>query len=168
MSDVEPDTALLLKASAGNWITDENPRHSPISWTGLMQRQFVIIGTGGSHDYLKDSTANQRFWSIRTPPQRQLTLEEARLLNRLRALPADTFDKLLAAANSSLRHARRRHGSIVTDEDPPCDGIHDTGATPLCLCTRCFPYGREARSALDEREDGEVPPDENLGHPETA
>lgn len=53
-----------------------------------------------------------------------------------------------------------------TDDDPPCDGNHDTATSLLSLCTRCFPYGRDAQKALDEREDSAIQQDEDQDYQE--
>lgn len=57
-----------------------------------------------------------------------------------------------------LEHAMK---TATADEDPPCDGLHDTQASPVHLCTRCFPCDTAAQRGRDERADDEVPQDED-------
>jgi predicted P-loop ATPase len=126
------DAVRRLAEIAGKWIVDTNdaPATKPYKHRSLRSlRHFVFVGTSGSHDYLKDSTGNQRFWSVYTPT----------------TVPADDTN---------------------TDDDPPCDGIHDTDTSLLSHCTRCFPYGRDAQRDLDEREDNAVQQDEDQDYQE--
>jgi hypothetical protein len=115
-------------------------------------KHFTFIGTSGSLDYLKDSTGNQPFWPVHpssTVSVKPLTPEERGLLDKLLTLTAG--------------HPDPKH-------DPSCDGIHDTSAPPLHLCTRCFPYERDVQRALDpseDAEDDEAPQDEGQEHQET-
>lgn len=151
---MEIDTARLLEETASKWITDKDGVPAADNWPKDVRnlRHFVIVGTGGSYDYLKDSTANQRFWPVSAPLTAHvgpLAPEVARLL----ALSAE--DPILVLPKPAQ--------SADTDEDPPCDGVHDTGASPLYLCTRCFPYGQRAQRDLDESEDDEVQQDARPG-----
>ena len=54
-----------------------------------------------------------------------------------------------------------------TDDNPPCDGNHDTAASLLSSCTRCFPYGRATQRDLDERENDTAPQDEDQDYQES-
>jgi len=77
---VNPKTDTIEGLSTGKWVVEDgelNPLtpHESEPFNRLIEssehrakriarRHFVIIGTSGSHDYLEDSTAEQRFWSI--------------------------------------------------------------------------------------------------------
>ena len=105
MSTEKPDmTRLLGEITASKWIVeDDAPKKRLPPWGARIPRHFVIIGTSGSHDYLKDTTGGQRFWPIsgttrtpapnetRTPP----TLQEAELVKRLLALTPDVPVRVL-------------------------------------------------------------------------
>lgn len=133
MSAGETDVARRLVELGGTWIVDTNDARvtKPNKQIPRNLRHFTIVGTSGSHDYLKDSTSNQRFWSVYTPT----------------TTPADADD-------------------TNTEADPPCDGNHDTGASLLYPCTRCFPYGPDSQRNLDEREDSTIWQDEDQDYQE--
>lgn len=125
------DTVRRLVEITGVWIVDTND--APATklyerWSAPIPRHFKIVGTSGSHDYLKGS-GNQRFWSVYTPT----------------TVPADVTN---------------------TDDDPPCDGNHDTTTSLLSPCTRCFPYGRDTQRDMDEREDSELQQDSDQDYQE--
>jgi hypothetical protein len=128
MSDTQIDTARFLETVAGKWIVAPSEK----GLTPKLQHR-VIIGTGGSYDYLKDSTNDKRFWRLT-----QISV------------PLD------------LRHTA---SDTAAEEDPPCDGIHNTRESRHALCTRCFPYGQNLQD-VDDREDAEVCPDNNQEHQE--
>jgi hypothetical protein len=97
-------------------------------------RSFVIIGTSGSHDYLKDPTGDRRYWPVRvsssTGPEvaelaegTQLSPEERTLLNDLIVSRPWVHDPK----------------PIVVDEGGLCDGLHDEGSPEHYLCSRCYP-----------------------------
>lgn len=68
MSTVKTDTPHLLEEI--KWIIEDSERNAAPPKEHLSpggKRHFVIIGTSGSHDYLKDSTGNQRFWPVKVP-----------------------------------------------------------------------------------------------------
>ncbi len=95
--------------------------------TAGAKRPFVVIGTSGSHDYLKDGTGDRRYWRVgdlEAGPTAPISPEDRVRLDALIALGGDAM----------------------------CDGIHDAEAPPQYLCTRCFPEGREDPS--EQEDDG--------------
>jgi hypothetical protein len=123
-----------LAENTGKWIVDTNNVPAIKHYEHRNRRtprQFVIIGTSGSRDYLEDSTSNQPFWPVYTPT----------------TTPTDDTN---------------------TDDDPPCDGSHDTDTSLLFPCTRCFPYGRDTQRNLDEREDNAIQQDEDQDYQEPS
>lgn len=66
MSAEKPGTAYLLKEiTAGKWILESvTPKERLSPKDVQMPSHFVIVGTSGSYDYLKDSTNCQRFWHL--------------------------------------------------------------------------------------------------------
>lgn len=94
--------------------------------TAEAKKPLVVIGTSGSHDYLKDSTGNKRFWPVGEPSEAGgapiSPEDEARL-------------KAYLAASGPLNIIL----SNADDEACDCDGLHDEGAPAQYLCTRCFP-----------------------------
>jgi hypothetical protein len=99
------------------------------------KRSFVIIGTSGSPDYLKDTTGDRRFWPVTVPPPDLATLRVDR-------------DKLWAEAAEFWADGVE----FVPVEVPVCDGLHDEGAPVQYLCSRCFP---DLRGDLSESQDDE-------------
>ncbi len=90
------------------------------------KRPFVMIGTSGSHDYLRDTSGDRRYWGVREPSTvsgKPLSLEARSLIDRL------------VAASSGFVEPKL----IATDEEAVCDGVHDASASLQYLCTRCFP-----------------------------
>ena len=85
-------------------------------------KKLVVIGTSGSHDYLKDTTGGRRYWPVRVPAE----LGAEPLLPEERAV----VDKLVAMSSGA---------ALASDDEAVCDGIHDEGAPSHYLCTRCFP-----------------------------
>jgi hypothetical protein len=41
----------------------------------IKRKPFVIIGTSGSHDYLKDTTGGRRFWPVAVPVGKPLPID---------------------------------------------------------------------------------------------
>jgi len=105
--------------------------------TTAAKRPLVVIGTSGSHDYLKDTTGEKRFWPVREPSSG--VVEPVSPEDRAR------LDAYLAATSGSVVVA-----TVAAGEGDACDGIHDEGAPLLYLCTRCFP---DLRGDLPAQED---------------
>jgi len=98
-------------------------------------RPFVIIGTSGSTDYLKDTTGDRRYWPV-SPPRNSIP-------------PAD--DGFMAAMA----------GKWLVEADEICDGLHDEGAPAHHLCSRCFPDLQADLGEHDEEDYGAVRRDES-------
>lgn len=105
------------------------------------KRPFVMIGTSGAHDYLRDMSGDRRFWAGREPstvPGEPLSPEDRSLIDRLVAASSRPVEPKLTAA----------------DEETTCDGVHDETSPPQYLCSRCFPDLR-GDLAADEADDDE-------------
>jgi len=95
--------------------------------TADAKRPLVVIGTSGSHDYLKDGTGDRRYWLVGDPA------------------PGP-------AAPISPEDRARLDALIALGQEAGCDGIHDADAPPQYLCSRCFPEGREDLSLQEDDE----------------
>lgn len=103
------------------------------------KRPFVVIGTSGSTDYLKDATDDRRFWPVRVEPSTgPLSQEDRAIVDRLVAL----------------------HLEPIGADEEACDGIHDDGAPAMYLCTRCFPGLGGDLARIDEEDDCRDEPEE--------
>ena len=107
----------------------------------LKDKRLVVIGTSGSHDYLKDTTGDRRFWPVRVPS----APSEAPLSPEDRAV----IDKLVATSGKWIVEPK----PSSTGNEAACDGIHDEGAPTQYLCTRCFPDGGDLATHEDVTQD---------------
>jgi hypothetical protein len=101
------------------------------------KRPFVIIGTSGSTDYLKDTTGDRRYWPVSTGRVEDPPIDRARADADARAFMESTVGKRLV------------EGSAM------CDGLHDEGAPAHYLCSRCFPDPRTDLGAHDGQDESE-------------
>jgi len=54
--------------AAGKWITEGDTSQERLPpKERRTPRHFLIVGTSGSHDYLKDPMDNRRFWPLSEP-----------------------------------------------------------------------------------------------------
>lgn len=112
------------------------------------RKPFVVIGTSGSHDYLKDATGDRRYWPVQVPAtaaQRPLSPEDRAIV-----------DKFVAASGKWIVEPPV---PAVGDDEGACDGIHDEGAPPHYLCTRCFPDLRRDLGTHEDVDEGDVSQD---------
>lgn len=105
---------------------------------------MVIIGTSGSHDYLKDVSADRRFWPVSAasadiPP---VSPEDRAIVQEFVEVTGGTW---------------------LGEAGVVCDGLHDEEAPAIYLCTRCFPdpvlLGGDL-STCDEQDDYRDEPEE--------
>ena len=81
---------------------------------------LVLIGTSGSDDYLKSTASDRRFWPVTACGSESGDVD------------ARDVDAVRAYVELTPRFE-------IPETYEPCDGIHDEGAPPEHLCTRCFP-----------------------------
>jgi len=129
--DTDDVRRFLEATTAGKWLVEDKNVVAAAAVPVLKGRAFVIVGTSGSTDYLKDTTGDRRYWPVVVP-----TAPTAPLSQEAHA----RLDALIAAGPLS---------TLITVE-PGCDGVHVDGAPSQHLCTRCYP---DPRGDLPAQED---------------
>jgi Virulence-associated protein E len=106
-----------------------------------VKKPFVIIGTSGSHDYLKD-TSDRRYWPVNVPATIvDQSVEDSRQILETTSGKwiVETNERLSEAELNVLRRALAAPVVLRTVPAGECDGLHDEDAPTIYLCTRCFP-----------------------------
>src|SRR5271154_3452198 len=66
-SRVDRRRGLALDAPARGPAAAHDPKDRRPAMTADAKRPLVVIGTSGSHDYLKDGTGDRRYWLLGDP-----------------------------------------------------------------------------------------------------